>query len=83
MAVLVLAEFEGPSVVSLCVDGLGAIGEEQGVLEHGRRRNPGSSGSRAAAENTNSVPFKAWILTDGLRAPEPIERRRLATCSLV
>ena len=38
MAVLVLDEFEGPSVGTQCVDGLGAVGQNQGVVEHGRRR---------------------------------------------
>ena len=38
MAVLVLDEFERPSIGAKCAHGFVAIGENQRVVEHGRRR---------------------------------------------
>ena len=38
MAILVLDEFERPSVGAQCADGLVAVGQNQRVVEHGRRR---------------------------------------------
>ena len=38
MAILVFDEFERPSIGAKCADGFVAVGENQRVVEHGRRR---------------------------------------------